>query len=332
MIGIRTTLAPMAAIGAAIIAVTGMIAPSVSAQTVPVQAAQAAAKTSPSAEDILQMESERYRRLTVPVTIKGEGPFQFLIDTGAQATVLSRDLADRLELFDRRTATLIGMASSKEVETTSVPDFSLGSRNFTIPTSPIVEGANIGSADGILGLDSLQDQRVLLDFDASTIAVADADSLGGNDGYDIVVRARAKFGQLIITKAKLDGVSVSVIVDTGAQGSIGNPALLKRLRRARSFGVAEMSDVNGASMSGDVKLGKALSFGRAKLANFPIAFADSPTFSALGLDDKPALVLGMAELKLFKRVAIDFKSRRILFELPRGARVPTSTYFRSYGH
>ena len=38
----------------------------------------------------------------------------------------------------------------------------------------------------------------------------------------------------------------------------------------------------------------------------------------IGLDDRPAMVLGMSELKLFKRVAIDFKQRKVLFDLPPG--------------
>jgi hypothetical protein len=65
-----------------------------------------------------------------------------------------------------------------------------------------------------------------------------------------------------------------------------------------------------------VKLADELNVGRAKLQNIPIMFADSPTFEALNLDDEPAIILGMSELKLFRRVAIDFKTRRVLFDLP----------------
>jgi hypothetical protein len=50
--------------------------------------------------------------------------------------------------------------------------------------------------------------------------------------------------------------------------------------------------------------------------NFPVLFADSRPFHTLGLADQPALILGMSELKLFRRVAIDFKTRRVLFDLP----------------
>ena len=72
--------------------------------------------------EIIELEQERYRRMTVPVTIGGEGPFRFMLDTGAQATVVSRDLAERLALFDRSPATLVGMASTRQVETTVIDD------------------------------------------------------------------------------------------------------------------------------------------------------------------------------------------------------------------
>jgi predicted aspartyl protease len=271
--------------------------------------------------EVIELEAERYRRMTVPVTIGGEGPFRFMLDTGAQATVVSRDLADRLALNNRKPAILVGMASRREVETTPIDDVGLGSRTFYIRSAPVVETANIGGADGILGLDSLQDQRVLLDFVREEISIADAEHLGGNRGYEIVVKARRRLGQLIITEARLDGIRVNVVVDSGAQGSIGNPALMQRFRRNRHIGETEVTDINGEVLSGMVKLGSELQVGRAKLQNFPILFADSPTFHALGLSDEPALILGMSELKLFRRVAIDFKTRRVLFDLPPQTRI-----------
>ena len=81
----------------------------------------------PQDAEALALERERFERVTVPVTIKGEGPFRFMVDTGAQATVLSIVLADRLGLTGRRPAILVGMASRERIETAEVPDFQLGS-------------------------------------------------------------------------------------------------------------------------------------------------------------------------------------------------------------
>src|SRR5690606_6400621 len=119
-------------------------------------------------------------------------------------------LADRLQLFERNSAVLVGMASRRDVETTSIADVGLGSRRFFIQSAALVDGAHIGGADGILGVDSLQNQRVLLDFDKRQILVADAEELGGNRGFEIIVKARRRLGQLIITQARLEGIRVAV--------------------------------------------------------------------------------------------------------------------------
>src|SRR5690606_26213533 len=153
------------------------------------------------------------------------------------------------------------------------------------------------------------------------ISVADASEIGRANGYEIIVRARSKLGQLIITDARVNGIATAVIVDTGAQGSIGNLALLERLR-GRDLGTTEMTDINGQQLSGTVREGRMLELGDVQLRNFPIVFTDSPPFHALGLGDKPALVLGMTELRNFRRVAIDFEKRRVLFDLPRSIRGP----------
>jgi hypothetical protein len=51
-------------------------------------------------------------------------------------------------------------------------------------------------------------------------------------------------------------------------------------------------------------------------------FADAHTFRLLGLDKKPAILLGMSALRGFDRVSIDFADRTISLQLPR-ARVRT---------
>ena len=47
-----------------------------------------------------------------------------------------------------------------------------------------------------------------------------------------------------------------------------------------------------------------------------VAYVDSPVFTVLELDRRPAMLLGMRELRLFKRVAVDFAARKVYFDLP----------------
>ena len=279
--------------------------------------------------EIIELQRERFERMTVPVTIMGEGPFRFVVDTGAQSTVVSSSLADRLMLKDRRIATLVAMASREQVEIADIDQFSIGSRTLNIINVPILLKSNIGDADGILGIDALQDKRVMLDFVNDRILVADARQYG-TAGYEIVVRAKRKLGQLIITDASLDGVRATVIIDTGAQGSVGNPALLQKLRRSKDLGINEMTDVNGNQLSGSVRQVNKLELGIVQLNHIPILFADAPPFHALGLSDKPALILGMEQLRMFRRVAIDFDRRQVLFDLP--SSVGAKSYERRQGY
>jgi predicted aspartyl protease len=272
---------------------------------------------SPENAELIKLERERYERVTVPVTIQGQGPFRFMVDTGSQATVVSSALVARVGLTERSAGTVVGMASRAAVQLTEIPQLGLGSREFYIRSAPILEAENIGGADGILGLDSLQDQRVLIDFDKQRIFVADAKRLGGDRGFEIVVKARRKLGQLIITGARLNGIDVNVIVDTGSQSSVGNMALFERMRGSRGLGDNTLTDVNGNDLTSQVKIIRKLQIKNLNVSNIPIMFADAPPFRALGLNKEPALILGVEQLKLFRRVAIDFPKQRILFDLPR---------------
>ena len=274
----------------------------------------------PDAEE-LELWREHHERYGVAVTIGGKGPFRFLVDTGAQATVVSHELAQRIDFGERRPGVLVAMASRRPVETVFIDRFGVGAQETTVQNAPILERRNLGYADGILGLDVLQGRRVLMDFEQGRMAVEDAAREGERndkrDGFEIVVRARQRLGQLIITEAMIDGIRTSVIVDTGAQHSVGNRALERRLR-ARSMGAIEVEDVNGVALPLDVRMADELRIGRMRLTRLPLGFGEAEPFAALGLEHRPALILGMRELAVFRRVAIDFSSGRVLFDLPRG--------------
>jgi predicted aspartyl protease len=255
-----------------------------------------------------------FDRMTVPVTINGAGPFRFLVDTGAQATVVTPRVTDALGLVPNGRATLVAMASRSVVDTITLDGLEFAGRRFNNLTTPLLRDRDIG-ADGIIGLDALQDLRVVIDFRDDTISIDDAPK--GNNGYEIVVRARRKFGQMVITDAVIDGVRTAVIIDTGSWHSLANSALQRRLRR-KDTERSISKDVAGATVESPVSVVDAIHIGPMGLANVPVGFADSPAFAALGLANRPALILGIGNLRPFDRVAIDFASQRVLFDVPKG--------------
>lgn len=271
-----------------------------------------------TAADEEKLIQDRYERLTVPVTIGGVGPFRFLIDTGSQATAVTHELVDRLALRRSGKALLVAVGSSEMVETVELDDLEFANRSISGLVSPLLQARNIG-ADGILGLDSLQNLRVLIDFREDRMLVADSESLGGNSGYEIVVRARRKLGQMVITGAEVNGIKTAVIIDTGAQNTIANPALIKRLRTRNEAKVSSI-DVLGATVYSDLSFLRSMTIGDIELTDVPIGTTDSPVFEYLGLTKKPAIVLGIGNLRVFDRVAIDFAKQRVLFDLPNDVR------------
>ncbi|KHK90516.1 aspartyl protease family protein [Novosphingobium malaysiense] len=270
-------------------------------------------ETDPDGET-LQGQADRDMRMTVDVAVQGSGPYRFLIDTGSQRTVVSTALAGNLGLALGPRVKIVGMAGRDQVATAKVSSLDIGSQSVYGLTVPLLDDAHIG-ADGIIGTDSLQDQRVLLDFTKNTITIGDRHHLGGNQGYEIIVRARRRSGRLIMTNARIDGIHVNVVVDTGSSTTVGNRALQRALRD-RQVGQATLSSVTGHTLAADMGLAKELHVDGLYIENVLIAFADAPAFAELKLDKRPAIFLGMRELRVFNRIAIDFTSRKILFDLP----------------
>src|SRR3546814_3438362 len=51
-----------------------------------------------SAPTIIATGWDMSRRITLPIHIDGKGPFNFVVDTGSERTVISRELASKLAL------------------------------------------------------------------------------------------------------------------------------------------------------------------------------------------------------------------------------------------
>ena len=286
-------------------------------------------EAAPAAPDIIGLGVDAQERMTIPVRIDGNGPYPFLIDTGSERTIISRPLAMQLALEYGRQARLLGMAGSRIVDTVYLPQLTVGKQDYGEINAPLLEPQDIG-VDGILGLDGLQDQRILFNFEDNEIEIEDVRERGLNSGYEIVVRAKRKNGQLIFTNAMLAGIRIDVVIDTGSQANIGNRALQAKLSGRRAKGTntpTELKSVTGHTLIADAGIVPNLRIGTARFGYIPIVFADSPPFEALNLADKPALFLGMGTLRQFDRVAIDFGKRKVYFDVPDG-RPATGTRIR----
>jgi predicted aspartyl protease len=268
-----------------------------------------------------EIDAEQKRnRLFIDVRINDQGPFRFLVDSGADRSVVGSGLADRLQLPAGEDVRLQGMAGQATVRTAIIDRLLLGKSEVGPIRAPALSERDLG-AQGLIGIDALAEQRLLLDFEARTITVQDGRQAEVNAAGEIVVTARLRKGQLIITQASVAEQRVSAVIDTGSEVTLGNMALRRRLlgNRPPREGAAKITliSVTGQTLEAEAAVLPRIRIGGVYLDNVVVAFADAPPFRLFGLDRQPALFLGSDLLKSFRRVSLDFRNRKVRFSLRR---------------
>jgi predicted aspartyl protease len=275
----------------------------------------------PNAETVIDTGEDAAFRMTVPVMVNGQGPFNFVIDTGADRTVISQELALKLRLKEAGKAKLHAMGGQAQVRLVKIDTLEVSTnmkRNISAAALPV---RNLG-ADGLLGIDSLKGQRIVIDFATDTMKLqpsTEPEDVVPAQTSVIVVTARTRLGQLVLVDADANGQKVWVVVDTGSQNSVGNNRLRKLLVTKRpntQIKTVEMVDVLGMRTPADYTIVDKLRIGGIMMGNAAVAFADAHPFKLFELTGKPSMLLGMESLRSFRRVSVDFTSRKVKFLLP----------------
>ncbi len=258
---------------------------------------------------------DAFARITVPVTINGQGPFDFMVDTGANRSCISTTLAARLGLPDGGKVvvnTIIGRRTRQSVLVDRLQVGTRAQRRVKVPVLPFV-GTNI---EGLLAVDWLRGQRLVLNMAEKHVAITSS-RRDVSTPKSVVVPARKRIGQLTIVDADMGAKPISCMIDSGAQLSIGNPTLRKMLdkRLEERLEKVTMVSVTGETFVGDMMYLPFLRVGGVQLGNVPVVFADLSVFGLWGLADKPALVLGMDLMAEFTVVSLDFGRSTVTFEI-----------------
>jgi predicted aspartyl protease len=265
---------------------------------------------------------DRSDRMAVPVQINGGEAVPFIVDTGSERTIIANELAKHLALSSGPQLTLATITGRVSVNSFIIDSLTTAVIDIGGIEAPGLERTHLG-AYGLLGIDSLEDRKVLLDFKHQKMEILPSPRKKGRTKVEngmIVVNATRLAGRMILSNAKVGGFPVDIILDTGASSSMGNLALRDKLRRrdrTDDYKQVTMRSVTGAAAVGDFTQIRTIEISGFNIADLPITFSNNYAFSALGLDKRPAIFLGMDALQLFERVVIDFTNRRVGFELPK---------------
>jgi len=258
-------------------------------------------------------------RMSVEVHVNGRGPYHFVVDSGADTSVVGVRIARDLQLPLGTPVILNNVTDRNIVDRVKVASLSFGPSTVNNLELPALREEHLGG-DGMIGIDALIRQRLMMDFENRTVKVEDSRRPMPRFTDEIVITAKLKRGQLILTEVKAGGLTLDAVIDTGSEITIGNLALRDRLLRSgRNSRVWTVAATGVTGKTVDLQLGniRTMSIGSITLGNVPVAFADVPPFRVFGLHDQPALLLGTDILELFRKISLDFASRKVRFQLRR---------------
>ena len=261
-------------------------------------------------------------RMALRVVINGRRGAVFVLDTGAGRTVIAEDLAGSWALPAGAPVLVHGLTAAQTAPTAHIDRLSIGGRRVHDLVAPVFPRAML-AADGLIGLDVLGRFRLDLNIAARRVQMTPsgpdvvASGLAGHRATRLPGQERparhGRFGVLIL-KGFVESRDVDVFVDTGAQYSIGNLALLRSvggdpagLERITVYGVTGQVL---AAASGHVR---DLRLGTQRLGPTPLLFADLHAFRVLELIERPALLIGADLLYRFREVMLDYGRGRMAF-------------------
>jgi hypothetical protein len=257
-------------------------------------------------------------RLSVDVQVNGRGPYKFIVDSGADTSAVGLRIAHDLQLPLGTPAVLSGMTSRNIVDTVKVGQLTVGPATVRDLELPALREVDLGG-DGLLGIDALVQQRLMMDFEKRVIKVEDARIPVQYTPGEIVIVAVRRRGQLILTHVRASGLNLDAVIDTGSEVTIGNLALRDKLirRNRANLMIVPAVGVTGVTVNLEMARVGEIQLGPITLRDVPMAFADVPPFKLFGLADEPALLLGTDILENFRRVSLDFRARKVRFQLRR---------------
>ncbi|MBN2228503.1 MAG: aspartyl protease family protein [Candidatus Thorarchaeota archaeon] len=262
----------------------------------------------------IEFEIESGTRLVkIPVHVNGYGPFQFVFDTGASTTTLTKSLAEKLGIstYKREQSDARGLGSGIPTEY-AIATIGIGPLTFNedevyvLDLNAMLQGA--GKRDGVIGHSTLKHCILSLNYSRKKLCI-DKDRFSDNDSTDSIIWSPFEY----IKDSHLIGVPVVVngcgpfdfVLDTGAGNTVLTPDF------ATNIG-ASAEPINGIArgLGGDVEL--------------KIASLDSISIGSQRLEKSTATVIDLSRVSpkgnLIENGIIGFdflKSLEIIIDYPR---------------
>jgi len=288
------------------------IAAAAAAQTTPDLELSEVVVTAPEPRYVAPTTRDQIGRVWVPVQLGDKGVFRLVLDTGAQHSAITNATAAKLGIpLDQSPKVIVHGTTGSSITPTVVLD-SMLLGDLMLQPNPLPVVADVfGGADGLLGIEGLENHRIFIDFRHDVINISRSKNAAAQRGFSALHFLPGP-EQLPVVKARVGNVDVRAVIDTGSQATIGNEALRTALRKQRRYNGNEGEEDRVLGATGQWQTGVGLNLspvylGSLVVRNAHVTFADLHIFDHWGLNDQPAMVIGMDLIGLVDQLVIDYR-------------------------
>jgi Aspartyl protease len=255
---------------------------------------------------------DRIGRIWAPVLIDGKGPYRLVLDTGANRSAITTRAAQSLGGAPEVTNTVVtGFTGTAVVRTLHVSSMEVGELLIGPSDLPVLSDV-FGGAQGVLGIEGLANKRIYADFSHDRLEITLSHGERAARDFSVVPLTQTP-GGLLFANVRVGTVRAKAIIDTGAQGTVGNLALRHALMRVppRNAAPEEIIGVTLDVQKGDNLLAPDIDFGSLQVRGAHITFGDMYLFRHWKLTNEPCLTLGMDLLGSFDVLVIDYNRHEL---------------------
>ena len=163
-------------------------------------------------------------RIFVQCKVNGQGPYAFVIDTGAGDITIDRALAHRLDLHGEHAGTLGGAGShTVSYSTAFVAALDVGTAHASnqqatiLDLSPIREGIGLRRLDGIIGYSMLRHYSVEVDMDRHVLTLSRERLALPHDAISVPFTLDSGF---VFVQGRIQDQPGRILIDTGDRTSL----------------------------------------------------------------------------------------------------------------
>ena len=261
-------------------------------------------------------------RAVAAIRINGQGPFRFIIDTGANRSVLSQALATRLGLAPSGEGMVHSIAGVEPATMVNVHSLSFGGLHLSSGDTPVLDGPMLDGEHGLLGVDGLAGRLLHVDFINHCVAIYESATQMSIPGW-LSVPARMQFGTMLTVRGEIQGVEVNVLIDTGSDISLANRRFRDALRgvaaRAIQYHNGHAFTFGHPIVLAETVWTPTLRLDRTVVESVTAYIGDFHIFDVWRLQNEPTLLIGMDVLARSQEMAIDYEHGVVYFrKRPRG--------------